>query len=50
MTTLQTTISSRFARRAEQRAHPAIPTQVEIEKLTTESYSNLNLNSKPNSN
>ena len=42
MTNLITTISSRIARRAEQEARPAIPTQVAVEKVTTES----NLNSR----
>ena len=42
MTNLRTTISSRIARRVEQGARPAIPTQVAVEKLTTESNSNSN--------
>ena len=39
MTNLQTTISSRIARRAEQGARPVIPTQISVEKLITDSNS-----------
>ena len=49
MTTLQITMSSRIARRAEQGARPAIPTQVAVEKLTTRSNSNSNSNTNSNS-
>ena len=44
--TLQTTISSRIVRRAEQGTRPSIHTRVAVEKLTTE----LNSNSNPKSN